>query len=74
VDKECIADYRDPKSMKARLDKSIEYLGRPVIEIVANTQYLDLNSYGKHTIKSHAILKRKMFDKNNPNWLEATLN
>jgi hypothetical protein len=36
VDKECIADYKDPKSLEKKLNESISYVGRPQINIMTN--------------------------------------
>jgi len=56
VDKECIADYKDKKSLENKLESSKTYLGRPQLNIVANSQRLDLKAFGKNTIISEATL------------------
>ena len=45
VNKECIADYKDPKSLAKKLQDSKDYLGEPSMEIASNNQRLDLNKY-----------------------------
>ena len=50
INKECLADYNDPASMRRKFLASKKYLGRPAIKVVTNTQRLDLKKYGEETI------------------------
>jgi len=59
ADTECIADYNDPKSpysLEARLQKSKDYLGRPIINVLANSQRFDLQEYGDKKIVSESTM------------------
>jgi len=47
VDKECIADYKSPASLKKKFKESQDYLGRPAMNILANTEYIDFRKFGE---------------------------
>lgn len=50
VDKECIADLKDPKAVAAKLQETKDYLGQPKISFFSNNQRLDLKEFGDKTV------------------------
>ena len=56
VDKECIADYNDLNSLKAKLQESRAYIGTPNMNILVNSKRLDLKEYGSKKIVKEAIV------------------
>ena len=71
ADKECIADLKDPASLKAKFEESKSYLGRPSIQIVSNTQRFDLEKFGNETIINESNVIVRQFSLEDPNWLQT---
>ena len=59
VDKECIVDYKDPKSLERKLKESKDYLGRPQIKSFSNSQRLDLKKFGKNSVVNETVLSTR---------------
>jgi len=56
VDKECIADYNDPKSLEAKFQESKAYLGRPAINLLTNSGRMDLTKFGEESIVKYSSM------------------
>ena len=56
-DMECLADYDNKKSLKARFEASQNYIGEPEMVILQNKQTIDVRKYGDEIISANSSVQ-----------------